>query len=210
LILKQGINLGYRVYLMSEPTIYAYPERDKDGKMESVGHQFASGGIYMKAFKDRQKVLAHLNKYHPEIIKNVKNFVEFKITILDGKAHDDKNPNQYAIIKFYLNDESKNYEIIDKSQARYIRKNSEKQGHLFGWFYTEEMGIYDTKEEKYMVTLTYLGMKSISFMNYIRKNIFWLQSGSGSGRAMLRVNVGAGYQNTKKEMIKDFFTNYKN
>ena len=200
LILKQGINFGYRVYLMSEPTTYAYPERDKDGKIESVGHPFASGGVDLEDFTDRQKVLDRLDRRFSYIRENVSDFVEFKIGLYDD------NP-QLTIVKFYLSDKNKNYEIIDKSEARYIENSEEKKEHLFGWFYTEKIGIYDTKEKKYLSTVTYLSMKSISFMNYIRENIFWLQSASGSGSAMFRVHIGGGFSEVENKMIKDFFTN---
>lgn len=187
LILKKGIYIVHDI-VRGEPTIYAYPEKDKNGKVESLSHHF-TGRITFKDFKDKRKLRKHVSENYLNVKNNVSNFIEYKLSI-----YEDNKIVKYQISKVYLDElyntdanHQKWYEFIDKSEARYTRKSSEKL-YFSGLFSITERGVYDTREKKFFYKTHSLYINEISFMEYIRKNIFWLQSASGSGRAMLSVS----------------------
>lgn len=103
----------------TKPIIYDMPEKDKDGKIESIGGELTFK-IARETLESTEKRKKLLNRAYPNIKEKVKYFIELKTDLGNGNYHPTKN----LMAKVYLDPNSKkDYEIIEKSEARYIYTN---------------------------------------------------------------------------------------
>jgi len=146
LIIDKGIEKFYNTFGLLEPIVYEMPERDKNGKIESIGG-WLMPSINIENLEDKEKLNILLNKLRED---NISEFVEFRSRV--GSYKD--NSRKRVIIKVNLYNKEKPYEIIEKSQARYIQKYRDK--YDFNFFVivirNTEYYIYDNKKQKVIAT----------------------------------------------------------
>lgn len=198
LMVQQGIKSFYETFNLLEPTIYEMPQRDKDGKIESIGSSFTHF-IHFKDLKNKEA----LNNLLQELRKdNISEFVEFDSSIGDSR----NNTYKEFIVKLNLYNEEIPYEIIEKSQARYVMQNTYKFNfsflgiHLF----KSEQVIYDTKLQKAIAKSSNMIGFYVLLMRYIRKNIFHLRASDFSPSTPLI--DGVDYRDA---MVNQVFKNIK-
>lgn len=156
LFIQKGIKTYYETFKMNN-TIYAYPERDKDGKIESLG-VWRSARHPTSSYLWNQESLENFRKQ----LSGVSKFVEFyfvdsfeKMTDENGKEiikdnYGRKGDLGYA--RVYLNESPIHYEKIkDESeyQARYQVKGIDDSGIFYRKTIIE---FWDTKEKKLLAT----------------------------------------------------------
>lgn len=147
LLLQKAIKTYYETFMM-ESKIYAYPEKDKDGKIESL-NVIGADSYGQIAIIDKNQFVYLIKKY-----KNIRNFVEIKI-ILDrnssghyigdyGEKHiriDLKNPNMsYTEIKGH------------DYKARYSVKATKFEPYFFGLYIKKDFTFNDEKTNTVMTT----------------------------------------------------------
>ncbi len=158
--------------LTLKPDIYEYPQRDKNGKIESVGASLA-GFRSMHWFKNSDDF-----KYLLKTIQesNISDFVEFKSYIY--KTNDALEESQRVLVRVNINNKEKPYEIVKESKARYIKEVEEVQPtnlFLFAIFITESR-VIDRKTHKIIAVSKTISIGTPRFMDTLRRNLFFLPS----------------------------------
>ena len=155
LIIQKGVKTYYQTFKM-EDKIYAYPEFDKDGKIESLDLTETYGSLPIGY------VTKYLNlKYKEDTFKNVP-ISKFKIDyFIKKKDFDDRIKNFMDIRIFDDNDIEKKIRIrfddikpqfmfIEKGDARY-KIVSKPYEYLWGLYTINESLLIDTKTNKVLV-----------------------------------------------------------
>lgn len=156
LIIQKGIKTYYQVF-ESEPIIYAMPEFDEDGKIESLG----LGDVTLEPIDIFKK---HENY---SIYKKVHNFIEFSVA---------KKDNTKTLIKVYMT--NKSYTDISKSDAKYEIIASEPSNYIFGLYKKRYYRLIDTKQKNKVLAESY-GIRFLDKYNFFRRNILFWQTGTG-------------------------------
>jgi hypothetical protein len=148
LIIQKSVKTYYQAFKM-EGEIYAYPELDADGKIESLDLTNSDSGRTISHFINYEKIprnkrifenigidefkIDNFEKY--DFDERIKNFLELKV-------FDSENKEKYIRIRF---DEIKpQFEFIENGNARYkIKKKSEK--YLFDLYTVNEYLLIDNK-----------------------------------------------------------------
>lgn len=157
LVIQKGIKTYYQLFKM-EPKIYAMPEFDKNGKIESLGLGDVTSeplGIFKK-------------NEHYLIYKKIAGFVEFSTS--DSK-----------LIKVLM--KNRQYEFIDKQSSRYQIISSQPTSHFFGLYQKKKFSLIDTKKDKLLAEALNLGFTDK--YDYFRRNVLFWQT--GTGRNLIRV-----------------------
>ena len=180
--------------LTLKPDIYEYPQRDKNGKIESVGASLA-GGKFMDNFTDQKKLDLLLKKLKES---NVSDFVEYNSEVY--KTNDALEEPQRVLVRVNINNKEKPYEIVKESKARYIGKflpESKPTFLLFFVVFKNEYGIFDTKKNKLIAKSQAVSIGTPRFMDTLRRNLFFLPS------------FRTGSVNTWTDMKKELFGDVK-
>jgi len=180
LMAQKVIKTYYQAFLM-EPKIYAMPEFDTDGRVESLGL------INIKWEVSDNSLNINKNYYS----KYVKDYIE--LYIFNWKSIDKKEK-----IKLFLNmnDKKVTFNYIDTSQARYQLVSYPADNKLFGLYQIKQYQMIDTKNKNILGEST-----SIDFSEkfaYFRENILFLVTGNGIG--MYSVWGLGGYGNLMKKL----------
>jgi hypothetical protein len=172
----------------TKPIIYEMPEKDKDGKIESIGKSL-TGYI---SFNDKN--IDYVKKKYGV---KVSDFIEFRL-------HNEK------IIKIYLDPNSKkDYEIIEKSEARYIKvynTDFPNDTSFLGFTISRSQSeVHDTKKNKIIGIAPTVGVRTPHYMNLFRGGILMLISGGG-GAPMFRTQSIVTAPELRKQLfdIKGF------
>lgn len=134
LIAQKGIKTYYQVFLM-EPKVYAMPEFDENGMIESLDLNYRLKNRFTNIKLNK---LDHDIQYvYRTILKEKIKYLDF-IFLIKGKSQ---------IFRFYLEDEKVKHIILDKPQARYkiIRT---KPNFYFGLYKTYTYKLIDTSNNK--------------------------------------------------------------
>lgn len=148
LIIQKSVKTYYQVFKM-EGEIYAYPEFDADGKIESLdlgntSQQTISWFVdYLKlSTKEKNFKNIAIDKFKMNEFLDEADFDERIKNFLELKVFDSENKEKYIRIRF---DEIKpQFEFIENGNARYkIEKKSEK--YLFDLYTVNEYLLMDNK-----------------------------------------------------------------
>jgi len=171
LMLQKSVKTFYEIFSLLEPKVYSYPEKDKDGKIESLG--LCDVTNILKTNLDEEKIYIHYSKF-------VKNFVELSV-------YDPKSFNKKKKIILLLNNNT--YKYIDKEEARYVFNVLPKEKKFFGLYKIYKVEMIDVKTKKILGKST-----SISFGNdlaYIREKLLLMVTGNGA--SLFYVDSIGGY-----------------
>lgn len=195
LLFQLGIRSFYQVFLLN-PIVYEMPQKDNAGKIESIGKSLTFH-MSIDDIRNEQRLAYRLNKRYPNLKEKVSTFIELKSRI--GRYEDKTNKN--IIVKVFMR--NNNYEIIDKTEARYIVKRNENvdDTHFLGYVIGKTfIQIYDTQKDIVIAETLVMGVSGIKFMEYIRRKYFLMYVGPRE-RKMFSVR-GAGYAD---RMIDEVF-----
>lgn len=176
-LLIQKVVKEYYVTFKMEPKIYAYPEKDENGKIESLGLIDVKSTRYeyivnTKEFYDLIKA-SFFN--HKKLTKLVNNYYEIDTYELDSKG----KLNSLRWVRIYINNNQKNtFEFTEKRTARYQVK-SKIQEYLFGLYKKKIFRIVDIKLNKVLAEAIYIDFTDK--FSYFRDNVLYLSSGNGIG-----------------------------
>ncbi|QOG11536.1 hypothetical protein [Arcobacter sp. FWKO B] len=182
------------IKLTAKPTIYEYPQRDEDGRIESVGESLTRGFVSTETLSDSQR----LNNFKKKFNNKISDFIEFNSDVYD-------EDNKRLIVKINFKQNDKPYEIIEQSQARYIGKFiTDVEDTTFLGFGIDKsiVEIHDTKENKIIAIAPTIGVSTNLYMEWVRQKIFFLVS-SGGGRAMIYIDSIVTAQELRKELFTD-------
>ena len=129
LIIQMGIKSYYQNFKMND-TIYAYPEKDADGRIESLS-------TYQSDSKSNS-IFYYKNSYRDflNVFSNVNDFVEVKI-----RLDFDSNTGKYIgvsgekLVRINLKDESYMDISIKDLKARYVVESNEFESMFFGIYH---------------------------------------------------------------------------
>lgn len=159
LLLQKGIKTYYETFMM-ESQIYAYPEKDKDGKIESLGlHGF--GEVNIDYLNDDQAMKRLSSIFSPYI----KDFIEIRV-------YDDKNSEYLKIensikhdkyltfenskfhdVRISMNTKNNNYKFIHnkKNSARFV-VNVVEESSIFELYVKKTFTFSDSRYQKVLAT----------------------------------------------------------
>ncbi|NQY21499.1 MAG: hypothetical protein HRT40_09345 [Campylobacteraceae bacterium] len=196
LLFQFGIRSFYQVFLLN-PIVYEMPQKDKDGKIESIGDSLTFY-LSMKNIIDKEKLVYRLNRIYPNLKEKVSDYIE--LNSMTG-SYENKT-NKDVIVKIFMLNNS--YEIIDKTEARYIKKSVDNpSSSLLGFkIRKDEYQIYDTKLNKVIGSAPLFVIGTVPFMEYIRREYFLMYVGPNQNELF---NVGGAGYASYDELVKILF-----
>ncbi len=181
----------------TKPIIYEMPEKDKDGKIESIGESLTFT-IQKETLDNKEELKKLLKKRYPNINEKVKDFIEFKTNLWIKNKFD-----KTVIAKIYLNPNlKKDYKIIEKSEARYISKLIDSEDDTFLGFklFKSHVEFIDTKKNKIIAIAPSIRVGTPYIMNLFRGGILLLISGGG-GSTMFGTKPILTFNDCKKQLF---------
>ncbi|QKF82389.1 hypothetical protein [Halarcobacter ebronensis] len=175
----------------TKPIIYEMPEKDKDGKIESIGVSLTRGYIDLDDY--------NMEFYKKTYADKVRDYVEYTARTKNPLYKDKKN----LIAKVYLDPNSKkDYEIIEKSEARYIYKlvDSEDDTLLGFKIFKSQAEFIDTKKNKTIAVAPSIRVGTPYIMNLFRGGILMLISGGG-GAPMFGTKPIITFEDCKNQLF---------
>jgi len=176
LIIQKGVKTYYQAFKM-EAKIYAYPELDEDGKIESLDLGDTSQKTiswfvdYLKlSTKEKKFMNILIDKFKINEFLDEADFDERIKNFLELKVFDSDNEEKYIRIRF---DKIKpQFEFIENGNARYkIEKKSEK--YLFGLYNVNEYFLIDNKTENILAKDMRVDFKKGSKSKFRNKFLLW-------------------------------------
>jgi len=165
LVIQKGIKTYYQLFKM-EPKIYAMPEFDKDGRVESLG----LGDVTQKRFEDFESDRGFYGYQYNKFFTKISQFSELTISSLENKTK--------LIRVSYSTKSSKNYEVVDKQIARYQVVSTTPSIHFFGTYKKRYYRLIDTKQGNKVLAESF-GIHFTDKYTFFRRNILWWQTGTG-------------------------------
>ena len=155
LIIQKGVKTYYETFKM-EDKIYAYPEFDKDGKIESLDltETYSSEpiGYFTKhlnlKYKDDTFEKISISKFKSDYFKKETDFDDRIKNFMDTKIFDDNKARKKIRIRF--DDIKPQFMFIEKGDARY-KIVSKPYEYLWGLYTINESLLIDTKTNKVLV-----------------------------------------------------------
>jgi len=167
LILQKGVKTYYQAFKM-EPKIYAMPEFDKNGKVESLGLEEVTQRTfeYFKTDKDFQQY----KDTYKTFLKKISQFSEITTSLRNNKTQ--------LVRIFHSNKSLKKYEVVDKQLARYQIVTTAPKAYFFGLYKKRYYRLIDTNKGNKVLAEAF----EIRFTDkyaFFRRNILWWQTGTG-------------------------------
>jgi hypothetical protein len=174
LLIQKGIKTYYEVFNKTYAEIYDYPEKDSEGRVESLG-------MNRDYYETSSGYLSTNKKFN--VFKNGENVNKFIEYYFFNNFEKDKRDIGYA--RVYLNKKELNYEKIlgpNDFKARYqiLEKTNNK------WFYKEiETTFWDKKENKLLAKTLEISFPVKNNKNKFRyKYLHWHGANGGYGASI--------------------------
>jgi len=155
LMAQKVIKTYYQAFLM-EPKIYALPEVDVDGRVESLD----LGDRLNWLEKKKEDILnEYLENIYGKILEEKIKFLDFTFNI--------KGENK--IYRFYLEDKKVKHKVLDEAQAKYKIVVTKPKFHL-GLYQTFSYKLVETSNNKVLAearTLYFLDVDFFDFRNIL-------------------------------------------
>lgn len=193
LLVAKGIASTYH-FLFLQPVVYEMPEKNKEGKYDSLGESLiGTGGLN---FNEKELI-----KMYPNIRNEVSEFIE--LSAYQFKTHPFEKDIERVLLRVYLNTDKFKFDIIDKSKARFVQK-FEKEKIIDFWLLNiqiKNLIILDTKKNKTLSKTSSIYVSGFKFMNWIRENVFiWIMG--NTQRAIFQGASSYSKKRLKKEIFK--------
>ena len=188
IIIQKGIKTYYQVF-ESEPIIYAMPEFDKDGKIESLG--LGDVTISPVQYFNPKNAFENFKKHNKEIYNKVDEYIEF-IVYIRKEIYEKK---KIKAIRFNFSEKIPiKYEFIDRQLSRYqliVNKSVS-----YGFHQKQYYSLIDTLKNDKVLAKSYV-IRFVTKMKDFRRNILGWQSGV-NGEELVYV----GGLNTTYDMLQ--------
>jgi len=169
-LMLQGVIKGYYETTGAlEPKVYAYPEKDKDGRIESLS---LAGILHVGKESLHENGIYNLSENIG--YKKFKNHVEKSLHLSVYESN--KKWEDFKIIKINL--QKKRYNYTNKIDARFVFK-SRKQNY-FNLYEIDTYSLVDTKKD--LVLGEYRKVRFLKYYATLRTE--WLGFMTGNGRPM--------------------------
>ena len=198
LVLQKGIKTYYQVF-MSNPTIYEYPEKDKNGKVESLAADKISSIASSGYLTEHGRFNNLVNDYKVSNFLEIYMFDSFKKEIVDNKEvikRDYKKDMGY--VRVYLNQDEIKYDLIkDESEfkARYQVLGEETDFYIFKKI---DVKIWDKKKNILLGEGSELKFGARDKERFRYKFLFWR---TGNDMDLVRVKSVDNYNKLFKELF---------
>lgn len=205
LVLQKGIKTYYQVFL-STPTIYAYPEKDNNGKFESIyinkiAKKFSSDYLIDRSY------INLFNDYNTNSFLEIYMFDSFTKEIVDNKEVINRDyKNDMGYVRVYLNQDESKYELIkDESEfrARYQILAEEINFYLFQRI---SVKIWDKEKNILLGEGSELKFGARDKERFRYKFLFWR---TGNDSDLVRVKSVDNYNLLFKELFGNKLIKYK-
>jgi amino acid transporter len=147
LLIQKGIKTYYQTFKMDD-TIYSYPEKDKDGKIESLNNTYAVKYLdgYLLDEYSHKRLLKSFNK--------IEKFVEIRVLLISDENGKYIGERGEKLIKIDLNKREKPYMNIPKNdfKARYIVDATNLEPNLFNIYQKKVFTFKDSRKDIVMAT----------------------------------------------------------
>lgn len=179
LIIQKGVKTYYQAFKI-EGEIYAYPEVDEDGKIESLDITRKSGyksiGWFVNSINKQEITYKNfpLDFFYIDKFKKtgfderIKNFLELKV-------FDDSNIEKNLRIRF--DDIKPQFEYIENGNARY-KIEEKKENHFFDLYSINEYLLIDNKTNKVLAKDLLVSFYNKDENKFRNKYLLWV-SGNG-------------------------------
>ena len=171
LIVQKGIKTYYQIF-ESEPIIYAMPEFDKDGKIESLGLgdvDYASSINDYSTEENFQKFKYSITQNNG-LLSKIRKFYETVVNV-DSKE---------KLVRIYLQtNSSKIYEFIKYQTSRYQIVYSKSKRYFFGLYDKRYYKLIDTRNNN-KVLAEAIGIRFSDKYTLFRRKILGWQTGTGA------------------------------
>jgi len=135
-IVQLGIKTYFQTFKM-EPIIYAYPERDENGKIESLGLGDVTS-VFIKRFVGKSNTSNYISSYYSDIPLNVANYIE-----VEGIGD-----NKKQMIRIHLNYNPYKIEEIEIQKSRYQVNMTDSEDGFLGFYREKKFFLKDTTNGK--------------------------------------------------------------
>ena len=174
IIIQKGIKTYYQVF-ESEPTVYALPEFDEDGKIESLGLVDVD---YTSSIED-YLTEASFQRFKNKITKGKGLLSKIKKSY-ETTVYEKKDSFSEKLIRIHLNESSsKIFEFIKHQTSRYQIVYSESTNHFFELYSKRYYSLIDI-EAKNKILVEAVGIRFSSKYAFFRREILAWQTGTGS------------------------------
>lgn len=161
LIIQKGIKTIFEVSGVLEPKIYAYPEKDENGMIESLS-------LVKVKYLPKDLILNDEISIHMQLKRIVKDFYETSV-------YDEKEKFDSSIFRINIDENSYSYVKEEYSRFRFIVTMDIK---LFGLYKIKKYQLIDTKKNILLGDFSEIIFLD-TFSNF-RQNILLLQTGNGN------------------------------
>lgn len=187
LIIQKGVKTYYQAFKI-EGEIYAYPEVDADGKIESldltehshtwtiirfVNHLNLRKSIFFKDFSIEQFKIDDFIK-ETDFDERIKNFIELKV-FDDGAFKKEKSVDKKLRVRF--DDIKPQFEYIENGSARY-KIEEKKENYFFDLYSINEYLLIDNKTNKVLAKDLLVSFYNKNENKFRNKYLLWV-SGNG-------------------------------
>jgi hypothetical protein len=167
LIIQKGVKTYYQAFMM-EAKIYAYPELDEDGKIESLDLTSSfSNSLLIGQF------VRYLDFDRKEQVFSNISINKFKIDSFIKRTDFDDRINKN--IRILFNDERKQVEFIKNNNARY-KMVGEGKSYLFSLYTVNKYLLIDNKIKKTLVKDMSVNFKRGTNNKFRNKILLWKSS----------------------------------
>lgn len=161
LIIQKGIKTIFEISGVLEPKIYAYPEKDVNGMIESLS-------LVKVKYLPKDLILNDEISIHRQLKRIVKDFYETSV-------YDEKEKFDSSIFRINIDENSYSYVKEEYSRFRFIVTIDIK---LFGLYKIKKYQLIDTKKNILLGDFSEIIFLD-TFSNF-RQNILLLQTGNGN------------------------------
>lgn len=139
-LIQKGLKTYFELFEM-EPTIYSYPERNKDNKIESLGVAEVTD-IEKRFLIPNGKTTKYMRPYYSDMPQNIDSYVE---VLAYDYSLTKKSEN---IVRIYFEHKPYTFEYIKTQKARYQIQTMAIEDKLFGFYSKKDFLLVDTKTKK--------------------------------------------------------------
>ncbi len=161
LIIQKGIKTIFEISGVLEPKIYAYPEKDENGMIESLS-------LVKVKYLPKDLILNDEISIHRQLKRIVKDFYETSV-------YNEKEKFDSSIFRINIDENSYSYVKEEYSRFRFIVTMDIK---LFGLYKIKKYQLIDTKKNILLGDFSEIIFLD-TFSNF-RQNILLLQTGNGN------------------------------
>lgn len=139
-LIQKGLKTYFELFEM-EPTIYSYPQRDKNNKIESLGLADVTD-IEKRFLTYNGKTTKYMQPYYSDIPQNIDGYIEV-LTYYYNLTEKSEN-----IVRIYFEQKPYIFEYIKIQKARYQIKTTKIDDKLLGFYSKKDFLLVDTKTNK--------------------------------------------------------------